>query len=407
MISMLYVVWINVLLFKKLVFELIIVNFVLFCFHSFVSALKPSERKGGEENKKGKRKKEKKGNRKRKKVFNKMDPTNRSAAIVLLLAIVGFQTLEFKLDLKEGILECFLMGFQTFVASNPARSQGEINRNEWIVGGYKYLPPMLFGVNVEEIYVPRSGDIGQVPVLLARPKKSFKDPIPLIISFHPGGFVYGSHHDPIAYTLARELNVIVASVGYRKGPKFKYPAGHNDAWDVLMWMGQNGAEKFGIDTNKIFVSGASAGGNLAAATALKDRDLGTNLVKGQILLVPMLLYGANTKSYAEFGHYRSLSAQTMVWFWTLLANRQDCDSYCQPGSVASRDLRNLPPTLVVLASLDALHDEGEHYAQNLEKAKNQVELFEVYGTHVGSLFFQSDKVIAKVKEFAKEFKWIE
>ena len=59
-------------------------------------------------------------------------------------------------------------------------------------------------------------------------------------------------------------------------PKYTFPAQFHDCYAVVKTLLTTG-DKYGIDTRRLAVSGDSAGGNLAAAVALKLRDDGKQL----------------------------------------------------------------------------------------------------------------------------------
>ena len=58
---------------------------------------------------------------------------------------------------------------------------------------------------------------------------------------------------------------------YRLAPKYTFPAQFHDCYAVVKTVLAT-ADKYGIDSNRIVVAGDSAGGNMAAAIALKLRD---------------------------------------------------------------------------------------------------------------------------------------
>ena len=58
---------------------------------------------------------------------------------------------------------------------------------------------------------------------------------------------------------------------YRLAPKHTFPVQFNDCYAVVNTVLVT-ADKYGIDRDRIVVAGDSAGGNLAAAIALKLRD---------------------------------------------------------------------------------------------------------------------------------------
>ena len=122
------------------------------------------------------------------------------------------------------------------------------------------------------------------------------------------------------------------------------------------------------DPNKIAVGGDSAGGNLAAAVALKARDEGGPSLALQLLVYPVTAMDFNTGSYQQNANGYLLTMDAMRWFWDhyLSSDADAAHPYAAPA--AAKDLGNLPPALVITAEFDPLRDEGEAYAQRLKAA---------------------------------------
>ena len=98
--------------------------------------------------------------------------------------------------------------------------------------------------------------------------------------------------------LAEQLSCVVVSVEYRLAPEHPHPAPVEDCYAGLAWMAEHAAE-IGVDPTRIVVAGGSAGGGLAAATALVARDRGGPALAGQILIYPMLDDRNDTPSSEE------------------------------------------------------------------------------------------------------------
>jgi acetyl esterase len=132
-----------------------------------------------------------------------------------------------------------------------------------------------------------------------------------------------------------------------------------------VWAAQN-ATRINGDPNRIAVGGDSAGGNLAAAVALMARDRGGLSLAFQLLVYPVTARDFETTSYRQNADGYSLTLDGMRWYWDqYLAVQADAsNSYAAP--MAAKDLKGLPPALVITAEYDPLCDEGEAYAKRLQ-----------------------------------------
>ena len=93
--------------------------------------------------------------------------------------------------------------------------------------------------------------------------------LPALLWIHGGGYVLGSveRDDLLAKHLARVGQCVVASVEYRLAPEHPFPAPVEDCYAALKWLSAHSAE-LGVNTSRIAIGGASAGGGLAAGLAL-------------------------------------------------------------------------------------------------------------------------------------------
>jgi acetyl esterase len=129
------------------------------------------------------------------------------------------------------------------------------------------------------------------------------------------------------------------------------------------------AAALGADPNRVVVAGDSAGGNLAAVTALRVRDEGGPKLLGQLLIYTVTdYYDPGTPSMMENAEGYGLGRAGMIWFWNhYLADPSDgANPHASP--LRAVDLSGLPPALVVTAEYDPLRDEGEYYADRLRQA---------------------------------------
>ncbi|KAH0366079.1 alpha/beta-hydrolase, partial [Aureobasidium melanogenum] len=96
---------------------------------------------------------------------------------------------------------------------------------------------------------------------------------PCVINFHGGGFTLGSPSDDARWcgTVVDECGAVVVSVDYRLAPENPFPTAVEDGVDAVLYMADN-ADEFGIDENKIALSGFSSGANMAFTVPLRLYD---------------------------------------------------------------------------------------------------------------------------------------
>ncbi|MBV2353678.1 alpha/beta hydrolase [Streptomyces sp. J2-1] len=223
------------------------------------------------------------------------------------------------------------------------------------------VPPGPDPYTVHDVSVP--GPAGVVPVRVYHPGGEGGQR-PALVWFHGGGFALGGIEqcDPLCRALAVRSGAVVMSVGYRLAPENPYPAGFDDACAAVDWAAAN-STALGFDGTRLAVGGDSAGGTLAAAVALRDRDRGDSALALQIIAYG----GAQAEVTNPEGSFPLLTAEDVDWFWDMYATADDRKSgYCCPMS--ADDLTGLPPALVLTATVDPMRDGLERYAHRLAAA---------------------------------------
>jgi acetyl esterase len=193
---------------------------------------------------------------------------------------------------------------------------------------------------------------------------------PALVFLHGGGWVLCSldTHDAICRHLCVGADVVVVSVDYRMAPEHAFPLAADDCLAALRFVAARGAS-LGIDPDRLIVGGDSAGGNLAAVTALRARDEGGPALAGQMLIYPVTdHFSAGFASYRDYAEGCGLTAAEMVWFWNQYAPTQAQWSHPHAAPLRAEDLSRLPPAYVMTAECDVLRDEAEAYAARLVTA---------------------------------------
>jgi acetyl esterase/lipase len=219
------------------------------------------------------------------------------------------------------------------------------------------------------------GPLGQIPLRLYRPA-GVPDAVrlPVYVYFHGGGWVIGDleSHDVLCRQLTAESGACVIAVDYRLAPEHKFPAAADDAWAATRWISVHATE-LGVDAGRLAVGGDSAGGNLAAVVALMARDAKGPSIALQVLIYPVTDLGSESKSYADFADGYMLTRDSMRWFTAhYLGGKEDAQDW-RVSPLRAPSLAGLPPTLVITAGFDPLHDEGAAYATRLREAEVTVD----------------------------------
>jgi acetyl esterase len=192
-------------------------------------------------------------------------------------------------------------------------------------------------------------------------------PFPVALYFHGGGFVGGdlTVADEPARDMAVGAGILVVSATYRRAPEHRFPAAVDDAWAALEWTRANVAA-CGGDVTRIALTGDSAGGNLAAVTAVRARDEGAP-VQAQVLIYPLTDPASVTPSKIEYAQGYVITAAALRWFGAQYADPQQA---LDPRLAVARtpSLAGLPPTLILTNECDAMRDEAETYGALLAAA---------------------------------------
>ena len=225
-------------------------------------------------------------------------------------------------------------------------------------------------LRVDDVTVP--GAVGHPDVVLRiyRPAAS-AGPVPVLYWMHGGGMVMGSFDmdDELLVGAVEHLGLAVVSVEYRLAPEHPDPAPVEDCYAGLAWTAAHGPD-YGIDPGRMAVGGVSAGGGLAAGTALLARDRGGPALRFQLLLEPMLDDRAITGSSTAFDGSVVWDRDDNRFGWTALLGERiggpDVSPYAAPARAT--DLARLPAAWVDVGEVETFRDESIDYAQRLLSA---------------------------------------
>jgi len=257
-----------------------------------------------------------------------------------------------------GLIEALDAGFPSVHTMTGAEARAII-RSRFVPAAHPEYVAEVFDETIP-------GPGGPVPLRIYRP--AVDGSLPIVIYAHGGGFVFCDldSHDGLCRSLANLTSAVVISVGYRLAPENPWPDAAEDVYAAIQWAADNAAN-LGADTTRIVTAGDSAGGNLAAVTAMMARDRGGPRIAGQLLLYPMLAADFDNESYRLFGKGFYNPKPALQWYWDqyVPAHADREHPYASP---LSGDLEGLPPAVIVLAGHDPLRDEGTAYADALDAA---------------------------------------
>lgn len=253
-------------------------------------------------------------------------------------------------------------------------------------GASQMRPPTIVDESLsltDEIIV--GPDANPLPLRIYRPKSN-NESLPVLLWIHGGGYILGSidDNDDLCMRFVKEANCVVVSVDYRLAPEHPYPAPIEDCYSALKWIADN-AELLNIDSNRIGVAGASAGGGLTAALTLLARDRQYPSICFQMPLYPMIDDRNNTPSTNEVKEGFVWNQKTNEAGWKMylgeIYGTDTISAYAAPAR--AEDYSNLPYTYTCVGQLDPFRDETLTYVSKLAQAGVDVEFHLFPGAYHG------------------------
>lgn len=260
-----------------------------------------------------------------------------------------------------------------------------------------------YNLNEREIYTEyefltvESRKVGLWRYFLRRRDPS---PRPCLFYIHGGGWVAGSTYtvENPCKLIAELADAVVFNIDYSLAPEAKYPSSVNELWEALRHVYTN-AGTYGIDREKIMVAGDSAGGNLTAVLALRDRDEGTHMIAGQFMLYPGVILGNKAPrgyAWSEDAYDISPEERARVVPALNLGRRggaageldemtlfyvSDPDQAEMPyvSPALAENFTGLAPAVIATAEYDGLRIQGEFYGRQLADAGVPVRLIRYAG----------------------------
>ncbi len=237
--------------------------------------------------------------------------------------------------------------------------------------------PDFSTISVKEHSVPGPQGAPDVRVLVYQPT-THSTSLPALLWIHGGGYVIGSadQEDLNMKKVVSAVGCVAVSVDYRLAPETPHPGPVEDCYAALKWLHSHAGE-LGVDTTRIAIGGASAGGGLTAALALLTRDRKEVPLAFQLLIYPMLddRTVISKEPHPYTGEY--IWTQDANRFgWTSLLGQEPGGLDISPYAAAARadKLEGLPPAFITVGSLDLFLEENMEYARRLIRSGVPTEL---------------------------------
>lgn len=191
-----------------------------------------------------------------------------------------------------------------------------------------------------------------------------------ILHLHGGAFVGGklSTYHPFCSALAKRLHADVVLPNYRLAPEHPFPAAPEDCLAVYKAL-----LEYGVEPDRLVITGDSAGGNLALVTLQSARAQGLSLPRCAVLISPGADISGKAASWTE--NDRSdvmLSRQVIELIGE--AYLQGHDPTDPRASPIRGDFAGLPPMLVSMSHQECLRDDAYSISTKVRAAGGEIEL---------------------------------
>ncbi|PVH68148.1 alpha/beta-hydrolase [Cadophora sp. DSE1049] len=223
------------------------------------------------------------------------------------------------------------------------------------------------GLSHTEVRIPSRDGINYETILaILRHVQDSSKPRPCLYWMHGGGFHWGDRLHTLEFPedVILQCDSVCVSVEYRLAPEYTIDISLEDCYDGLKWTSKH-ATDLGIDAERIMIGGISAGGGLAASTALLCRERQGPSICAQCLICPAVddrMATISMDQYLEPSDMLPRCAIEDIWKSCLGDNR---DVSIKAVAARSEDLSGLPTAYLDVGSAEVLRDDTVAYASRL------------------------------------------
>ncbi|QIK62602.1 alpha/beta hydrolase [Leucobacter viscericola] len=282
--------------------------------------------------------------------------------------------------------------FETIIPSIEAQTEGRaVSWSDRVIPGPEGAP-----------------DVAVTIITPSSSRTPATSPKPAVLGIHGGGYVLGTRFFATSelIDLAERYGVIGVAVEYRLAPEHPAPAAAEDCYAALSWMAEHAAE-LGIDPARLVVSGASAGGGLAAAVSLMSRDRGGPHLAGQLLNAPMIDDRNSSVSSWQYDGLGAWDRNNNDTGWNAALGSIRGTDRVHPHQAPSRasNLSGLPAAFLEVGAAEVFREETIVYASRIWAAGGEAELHVWSGGYHGFSGFSPDAVVSRAALEARDSWW--
>ena len=189
-----------------------------------------------------------------------------------------------------------------------------------------------------------------------------------VLWIHGGGYITGMPemvYMSRAVDLVRHCGAVVVSPDYRLSGKAPYPAALMDCHSALVYL-KDHAAALGVRDDQLMVGGESAGGGLAAALCLYERDRGGVRIAFQMPIYPMLDNEDTETSRDNHAPVWNTRRNHYAWARYLRGVEGRVPAYAAPAR--AEDCAGLPPAYTFVSTAEPFYAETLAYVRRLREA---------------------------------------
>lgn len=222
----------------------------------------------------------------------------------------------------------------------------------------------------------------------------------VMLYFHGGGYVVGSMrtHRTMLSHISRASGFSVLGLDYRLAPENPFPAPIEDALAAYRWLLNQG-----VEPSKIILGGDSAGGGLVVSALVAIRYAGEPMPAAGVCISPWVDMEATGDSFVSNANVDpSVSRERIRNIAAVyLAGKNPQAPLASPMHA---DLRELPPLLSMVGSIETLLDDARILTERAQAAGVEA-MLEVWDdmphvwTHFASILPEGQQAVDRIGKF--------